>query len=530
MSVEKLIFEKGAPGRHTDVLPALDIPELPLDQLLPAAFQRATPAALPEVSEIEVVRHYTHLSQRNFGVDAGFYPLGSCTMKYNPKINEEVAAMPGFARIHPLASESMTQGAIQLLYELERAIAEITGMRRVTLQPAAGAHGEITGLMIIKAYHQSRGEGHRNIVLIPDGAHGTNPASATLADYQTVELKSDRRGGVDVAHLEEMLAKHDGKIAALMMTNPNTLGVFDERIVEIAQRVHAVGGQLYYDGANANAIMGITRPGDMGFDVVHLNLHKTMSTPHGGGGTGAGPIGVAAHLVPFLPGPLPAYDTDGEQGYYWEEVGPLSIGRVRANAGNFLVLARAYTYIRSNGPDGLRHVSESAILNANYLMRALQDDYDLPFDRTCMHEFVFSADRQKALGVSALDIAKRILDFGMYPPTIYFPLIVHEALMIEPTETARQGRRDEFIAVMRQIAREAREQPALLLEAPHVTVVGRLDQTLAARKPDLRWRAPGDVTSAAATTPLAPSAATPTRAEAISAGTRQQTKGTAKAR
>ncbi|HUY75885.1 MAG TPA: aminomethyl-transferring glycine dehydrogenase subunit GcvPB [Ktedonobacterales bacterium] len=487
MSVEKLIFEKGAPGRHTDVLPAMDVPELPLDALLPAEFQRAEPAALPEVSEIEVVRHYTHLSQRNFGVDVGFYPLGSCTMKYNPKINEEVAAMPGFARIHPLASESMTQGAIQVLYELEQAIAEITGMRRVTLQPAAGAHGEITGLMIIKAYHVSRGEDHRNIVLIPDGAHGTNPASATLADYQTVELKSDKRGGVDVGHLEEILAKYDGKIAALMMTNPNTLGVFDERIVEIARRVHAVGGQLYYDGANANAIMGVTRPGDMGFDVVHLNLHKTMSTPHGGGGPGAGPIGVANHLVPFLPGPLPAHNEDG---YYWEDVGPLSIGRVRANHGNFLVLARAYTYIRSNGPDGLRHVSESAILNANYLMRALQDDYDLPYDRTCMHEFVFSADRQKAQGVSALDIAKRLLDFGVHPPTIYFPLIVHEALMIEPTETETVETLDEFIAIMRQIAREAREQPELLLEAPHVTVVGRLDQTLAARKPDLRWRPP----------------------------------------
>src|SRR5579875_616583 len=485
MSVEKLIFEKGAPGRHSDVLPAMDVPEQPLDDLLPAEFQRATPAALPEVSEIEVVRHYTHLSQRNFGVDVGFYPLGSCTMKYNPKINEETASMPGFARIHPLASESMTQGAIQLLYELERYIAEITGMQRVTLQPAAGAHGEITGLMIIKAYHESRGDIHRDIVLIPDGAHGTNPASATLANYQTVELKSDKRGGVDVAHLKEMLAKYEGKIAALMMTNPNTLGVFDERIVEIAQLVHDAGGQLYYDGANANAIMGITRPGDMGFDVVHLNLHKTMSTPHGGGGPGAGPIGVAKHLVPFLPGPLPAH---GREGYYWQDAGPQSIGRVRANFGNFLVLVRAYTYIRSNGPDGLRHISESAVLNANYLMQALKSDYLLPYDRTCMHEFVLSADRQKALGVSALDIAKRILDFGMYPPTIYFPLIVHEALMIEPTETETLETLDEFIAVMRQIAREAREEPSLLLDAPHVTVVGRLDQTLAARKPDLCWR------------------------------------------
>jgi len=485
MSIEKLIFEKGAPGRHAPVLPENDAPQRPLDQLIPAGFLREEDAPLPEVSEIEVVRHYTRLSQRNFGVDVGFYPLGSCTMKYNPKVNEEVAALPGFARIHPLESESMTQGAIQLLYELERYIAEITGMRRVTLQPAAGAHGEITGLMIIKAYHEQRGQGERNIVLIPDGAHGTNPASATLANYQTVELKSDARGGVDVAHLKETLAQHEGKIAALMMTNPNTLGVFDENIVEIARLAHAAGAQLYYDGANANAIMGITRPGDMGFDVVHMNLHKTMSTPHGGGGPGAGPIGVAEHLVPFLPGPLPA---KGDEGYYWEDAGPLSIGRVRANAGNFLVLVRAYTYIRSNGPDGLRHVSESAVLNANYLMRALQDVYELPFERTCMHEFVFSADRQKRRGVSALDIAKRLLDFDMHPPTIYFPLIVHEALMIEPTETETKETLDEFIAAMRQIAREAEENPAIILEAPHATPVGRLDQTLAARSPDLRWR------------------------------------------
>ncbi len=484
MSVESLIFEKGAPGRAIPILPEMDVPERPLDQLIPASFLRQDPAPLPEVSEIEVVRHYTRLSQRNFGVDLGFYPLGSCTMKYNPKINEDMASLPGFARLHPLVDDSLAQGAIKLLYELEQYIAEIAGMARVTLQPAAGAHGEITGLMIIKAYHESRGDTQRNVVLIPDGAHGTNPASATLADYTTVELKSDARGGVDLAHLEATLAQHTGRIAALMMTNPNTLGLFDENIVEIAQRVHDAGGQLYYDGANANAIMGITRPGDMGFDVVHLNLHKTMSTPHGGGGPGAGPIGVAAHLVPFLPGPLPAKD---ESGYFWEDVGPQSIGRVRANNGNFLVLVRAYTYIRSNGPTGLRHVSDSAVLNANYMMRALEDDYDLPFNRACMHEFVLSADRQKKLGVSALDIAKRILDFDMHPPTVYFPLIVHEAMMIEPTETETRETLDSFIALMKQIAQEARENPAVILEAPHATVVGRLDQTLAARKPNLRW-------------------------------------------
>jgi glycine dehydrogenase subunit 2 len=484
MSTEKLIFEKGAPGRRAATLPALDVPARPLAELIPADLLRAEPAALPEVSEVEVVRHYTHLSQRNFGVDAGFYPLGSCTMKYNPKLNEDIAALPGFARLHPLEHESMAQGAIQLLYELEGYLAEIAGMRRVTLQPAAGAHGEITGLMIIKAYHESRGDGQRNVVLIPDGAHGTNPASATLADYVTVELRSDRRGGVDVDHLATVLAEHEGRVAALMMTNPNTLGVFDEQIVEIAHRVHEAGGQLYYDGANANAILGIARPGDMGFDVVHFNLHKTCSTPHGGGGPGAGPIGVAEHLVPFLPGPLPAH---GAEGYYWEDAGPRSIGRVRANCGNFLVLVRAYTYIRTNGPDGLRHVSESAVLNANYIMRQLQDVYELPFDRSCMHEFVFSGSRQKRHDIHALDIAKRLLDFGIHPPTIYFPLIVPEALMIEPTETETRETLDEFIAVMRQIAREAEEQPQLILEAPHATVVGRLDQTMAARKPDLRW-------------------------------------------
>ncbi len=484
MSVEPLIFEMGGPGRSIPILPELDVPERPLDQLIPASYLRAEPAPLPEVSEIEVVRHYTRLSQRNFGVDLGFYPLGSCTMKYNPKINEDMASLPGFARLHPLVDDSLAQGAIRLLYELEQYIAEVTGMARVTLQPAAGAHGEITGLMLIKAYHESRGDIERSIVLIPDGAHGTNPASATLADYTTVELKSDARGGVDLADLEATLARHEGRIAALMMTNPNTLGVFDENIVEIARRVHASGGLLYYDGANANAIMGITRPGDMGFDVVHINLHKTMSTPHGGGGPGAGPIGVAQRLVPFLPGPLPAKD---ESGYFWEDAGPQSIGRVRANNGNFLVLVRAYTYIRINGPDGLRHVSDSAVLNANYIMRALEDDYDLPFKRACMHEFVFSADRQKALGVSALDIAKRLLDFNMHSPTIYFPLIVHEAMMIEPTETETRETLDEFIAVMKQIAREARENPSVILEAPHYTPVGRLDQTLAARKPNLRW-------------------------------------------
>jgi glycine dehydrogenase subunit 2 len=359
-------------------------------------------------------------------------------------------------------------------------------MTRVTLQPSAGAHGELTGLMLIKAYHESNGQGHRNLVLIPDNAHGTNPASATLADYKAVEVKTDpKTGGIEIDHLKALLDSNAGNIAAIMMTNPNTLGLFDSKIIEIATLVHEVGGQLYYDGANANAVLGITRPGDMGFDVVHFNLHKTCSTPHGGGGPGAGPIGVKEHLVPFLPGPLPA---KGENGYYWEDAGPQSIGKVRANKGNFGVLVRAYTYIRTYGPDGLLHVAQSAILNANYLKHRLADDYEIAYPQICQHEFVATAERQKEeSGVTALDVAKRILDFGMYAPTIYFPLIVHEALMIEPTETETRETLDNFVGVMHQIAEEARTNPEIVKMAPHTTPVGRLDQALAARKPNLRW-------------------------------------------
>ena len=499
MSVEKLIFEKGAPGRRTATMAAMDVPTEPLESMIPAGMLRKEPAPLPEVSEIEVVRHYTHLSQRNFGVDTGFYPLGSCTMKYNPKINEDMAGLPGFARIHPLQPESSVQGAIQLIYELEQYLAEIVGMARVTLQPSAGAHGELTGLMLIKAYHQSQGQGHRNIVLIPDNAHGTNPASATLADYKSVEVKTDPgTGGIDVNDLRALLEANAANIAAIMMTNPNTLGLFDSKVVEIAQLVHEAGGQLYYDGANANAVLGITRPGDMGFDVVHFNLHKTFSTPHGGGGPGAGPIGVKEHLVPFLPDSLPAkgesLDKSGTY-YYWQDSGPQSIGKVRANMGNFGVLVRAYTYIRTYGPDGLLHVAQSAILNANYLKHELASDYNIAYPQTCQHEFVATAERQKEeSGVTALDVAKRLLDFGMMAPTIYFPLIVHEALMIEPTETETRETLDYFVSVMKQIAEESRTNPELIKTAPHTTVVGRLDQALAARKPNLRWRAGQEIT------------------------------------
>jgi glycine dehydrogenase subunit 2 len=488
MSVESLIFEKGAPGRRAASMPSMDVPTTSPEELLPAHLLRTEPAPLPEVSEIEVVRHYTHLSQRNFGIDTGFYPLGSCTMKYNPKLNEDMAALPGFAHIHPLQPASTVQGAIQLIYEIEQYLAEISGMARITLQPSAGAHGELTGLMVIKAYHQSRGESQRRLVLIPDNAHGTNPASSTLADYKVVEIKTDpQTGGIDMQHLHIVLQAQGQNVAAIMLTNPNTLGLFDSNIVEIGRLIHQVGGQLYYDGANANAVLGITRPGDMGFDVVHFNLHKTCSTPHGGGGPGAGPIGVKSHLVAFLPGPLPAKNAQGE--YYWQEAGPQSIGKVRANLGNFGTLVRAYTYIRHNGPDGLKHVSESAILNANYLKHELAPDYEIAYPQTCQHEFVATAERQKQeSGVTATDIAKRLLDFGMYAPTIYFPLIVHESMMIEPTETETRETLDNFAHIMRQIAEEARTNPELVKTAPHTTVIGRLDQTLAARKPNLRWK------------------------------------------
>lgn len=485
-SVESLIFEKGAPGRRAATMTAMDVPTEALESMVPANMLRKEPAPLPEVSEIEIVRHYTHLSQRNFGVDTGFYPLGSCTMKYNPKINEDMAVLPGFAHIHPLQPDNTVQGAIQLVYELEQYLSEISGMTRVTLQPSAGAHGELTGLMLIKAYHEHNEQGYRNIVLIPDNAHGTNPASATLADYRSVEVKSDpQTGGIDMEHLKALLDANAANIAAIMMTNPNTLGLFDSKIAEIATLVHETGGQLYYDGANANAVLGITRPGDMGFDVVHFNLHKTCSTPHGGGGPGAGPIGVKEHLVPFLPGPMPARN---QQGYYWEDVGALSIGKMRANKGNFGVLVRAYTYIRTYGPDGLLHVSQSAILNANYLKHELAPDYEIAYPQTCQHEFVATAERQKEEhDVTALDIAKRLLDFGMYAPTVYFPLIVHEAMMIEPTETETRETLDYFVTIMRQIAEEARTNPEVVKTAPHTTPVGRLDQALAARKPNLRW-------------------------------------------
>jgi len=477
----KLIFEKSVPGRVGYSLPELDVPEKDLEDLIPAEYLREKEPELPEITENEAVRHFTGLSTLNHGVDTGFYPLGSCTMKYNPKLNEDVAKLQGFTQVHPYQPDETVQGCLELMYRMDKFLSEITGMGRFTLQPAAGAHGELTGLMIIKAYHESNGQGHRKKMLIPDSAHGTNPASAALAGFDVVELPSDERGGVDLEALKKLVNE---ETAGLMLTNPNTLGLFDENIVEVARIVHDAGGLLYYDGANANAILGIARPGDMGFDVVHLNLHKTFSTPHGGGGPGSGPIGVREDLVPFLPKPVVEYD--GEK-YFLDYERPLSIGKVKSFYGNFNVIVKAYAYILTMGAEGLKKASETAVLNANYLMEKLKKFYQLPYDWICKHEFVLSAQNLKEKGVSAMDVAKRLIDFGFHPPTTYFPLIVKEALMIEPTETEGKETLDAFIEAMIQIAKEADEDPDSFKQAPHRTPVSRLDEAGAARKPKLRW-------------------------------------------
>ncbi|MGR6115514.1 aminomethyl-transferring glycine dehydrogenase subunit GcvPB [Aeribacillus composti] len=481
MKDQPLIFEISKSGRIGYSLPDLDVPEENIDQLIPSDYLRTEDAELPEVSELDIMRHYTALSKRNHGVDSGFYPLGSCTMKYNPKINENVARLTGFSYIHPLQDEATVQGALELMYDLSEHLKEITGMDAVTLQPSAGAHGEWTGLMMIRAYHEANGEKHRTQVIVPDSAHGTNPASATVAGFETVTVRSDQNGLVDLDDLKRVVGENT---AALMLTNPNTLGLFEEHIVEMAEIVHSVGGKLYYDGANLNAILGKARPGDMGFDVVHLNLHKTFTGPHGGGGPGSGPVGVKKELIPFLPKPVLVKD---ENGFRFDEDRPQSIGRVKSFYGNFGINVRAYTYIRSMGPDGLKAVSENAVLNANYMLKKLAPYYEMPYDRICKHEFVLSAKRQKKLGVRALDIAKRLLDFGYHPPTIYFPLNVEECMMIEPTETESKETLDAFIEAMIQIAKEAEEEPEIVQEAPHTTVVKRLDETLAARNPILKY-------------------------------------------
>ncbi len=478
---QSLIFEISKAGRKAYSLPECDVFAASAGEILDKSLLRTEAPELPEVSEPDAVRHFTQLSQRNHGVDSGFYPLGSCTMKYNPKVNEAVARFDGFAKVHPYQSEKTVQGAMQVMYELGDMLSEITGMDQFTLQPAAGAHGELTGLMIMKAYHKNRGN-QRNIIVVPDSAHGTNPASAAVAGFDVVEVKSNEKGLVD---LEALKAVMSDKVAGFMLTNPNTLGLFDENILEISKIVHEAGGLMYYDGANTNAIMGITRPGDMGFDVVHINLHKTFSTPHGGGGPGAGPVGVKKHLTEFLPVPVVVKKEDD---YSFDYDRPLSIGKVKSFYGNFGVCVRAYAYIRSLGSDGLRAVSENAVLNANYIANKLKDKYYLPVDRECMHECVFSGDWQKKNGVSTLDVAKRLLDFGYHPPTIYFPLIVSEAMMIEPTECETKETLDEFISVMRQISDEAENNPELVHSAPHTTIISRLDEAAAARKPILRYK------------------------------------------
>lgn len=479
---QPLIFELSKTGRVGYSLPEMDVPEVPVESLLPEGYVRQEAAELPELAELDIMRHYTALSKRNHGVDSGFYPLGSCTMKYNPKMNENVARFNGFAHIHPLQDESSVQGALELMYDLQQHLIEITGMDEVTLQPAAGAHGEWTGLMLIRAFHEASGDLNRTKVIIPDSAHGTNPASATVAGLEVVTVKSNDKGLVD---LEDLRRVAGFDTAALMLTNPNTLGLFEENIVEVAEIVHAAGGKVYYDGANLNAVLSKARPGDMGFDVVHLNLHKTFTGPHGGGGPGSGPVGVKADLIPFLPKPIIAKRGDE---YVLDYDRPQSIGRVKPYYGNFGINVRAYTYIRTMGPAGLKAVTEFAVLNANYMMRRLAEYYDLPFDQHCKHEFVLSGRRQKKLGVRTLDIAKRLLDFGYHPPTIYFPLNVEECIMIEPTETESKETLDAFIDAMIQIAREAEENPEIVQEAPHTTVVGRLDEALAARKPILRYQ------------------------------------------
>ncbi len=473
-----LIFERSKPGRRGYDLPKLDVPEL--DGLIPEQMLNKEPLKLPEIAEVDLVRHYTNLSKRNFGVDNGFYPLGSCTMKYNPKINEEMPAL--FNDLHPLLDQDMAQGAIDMMLDLDRALCEITGMDKFTLQPSAGAHGEYTGLMIIKAYHDMRQDYGRNVMIVPDAAHGTNPASAAMAGYKIREIKSAPDGSVD---LDALRAAVGNDTAGLMLTNPSTLGLFERNIKEIADIVHEAGGLLYYDGANLNAIMGIVRPGDMGFDCMHINLHKTFSTPHGGGGPGSGPVGVKKELIPYLPYPVVMGHCGGAATLDCDR--PLSIGKVKSLYGNFGVLVKAYAYILSLGGKGLKEASENAVLNANYVFNRLKGAYGVPHDRICMHECVIEPGELLEKGVHTTDIAKALIDRGYHPMTIYFPLIVHEAMMIEPTETESRETLDAFVDAMLDIARVAKKDPESLHKAPVTTPVGRPDEVAAARKPVVKY-------------------------------------------
>lgn len=449
--------------------------------LIDEKFLRKEDIGLPQMSELEVMRQYKSLSDKNFCVESGMYPLGSCTMKYNPKVNELMASLEGFSNLHPLQSDSDSQGALKLMYELQESLKVLTGMDYVTLQPAAGAHGEFTGMLIIKKYFEDKNE-KRTKVLVPDSAHGTNPASASMAGFEIVQVKSDDRGQVDIEDLKSIISEQGQDISAIMMTNPNTLGIFEERVLEISEIMHKNGSLLYYDGANLNAIMGYSNPAIMGFDVCHINLHKTFSTPHGGGGPGAGPVGVVEKLKDYLP--IPTVEFDGEN-YYRNYDLPKSIGKVRSFYGNFGVLVRAYTYILMMGKD-LKHVTEDAVLNANYLMSKLKDVYDIAYDERCMHEFVICGEKQKEQGSSTLHIAKRLMDYKIHPPTVYFPLIVHEAMMIEPTESESKARLDEFVEIMRNIADEVKSDLDTVNSAPHNTPVKKVDETLAARKPNLK--------------------------------------------
>jgi glycine dehydrogenase subunit 2 len=475
---EPLIFEISEAGKRAAELPALDVPEA--KDLLGGVPLRRELEDFPEVSETEITRHFTRLSQKNYCVDLGLYPLGSCTMKYNPKINERLSAHPALAGSHPLASDDLVQGSLEVLKRLEGLLGEIAGMDAFTLQPAAGAHGELTGMMLIRAALEARGNA-RKYVLIPDSAHGTNPSSAHICGYVVKEIKSNENGTIDLASLEQEMTE---EVAALMVTNPNTLGVFESDICRIAEIVHAKGGFVYMDGANMNALTGVVRPGDMGIDVLHINLHKTFSTPHGGGGPGSGPVGVKAELVPYLPVPI-IVEKGGRLALDFNR--PHSIGRVRAYFGNFSVIVRALCYILTLGPKGVREIAEFAVLNANYIRKSLEGDYDLKYKTASMHECVFSDKLQKEFGVTNLDISKRLIDYGVHPPTMSFPLIVHGALMIEPTETESRRDLDHFIEAMKAIAKEAKETPDVLHAAPHVTYVSRLDEVAAAKFPVLRW-------------------------------------------
>jgi glycine dehydrogenase subunit 2 len=472
---DPLIFEMSSPGRTAYTLPDLDVPLV----ALPEGYVRDD-LNLPEVSELEFVRHYTRLSQKNYAIDTVFYPLGSCTMKYNPKVNEKAASIEGLTQVHPLQPEATAQGSLELMYKLQEALKEIAGFAGVSLQPSAGAHGEFAGVLIMRAYHQSRGDTQRTKILIPDSAHGTNPASSAMSGFSVVEIPSDARGNVD---LEALKRECDETVVGLMLTNPNTLGLFEEHVLEVNETIHACGGLVYGDGANLNALLGIARPGDLGFDVMHFNLHKTFSTPHGGGGPGSGPVGVSQQLAPFLPGPIVAKEGD----HYKLVMPEQSIGRLKAYYGNYGMFIRAYTYIRMMGPDGLRAVAENAVLSANYLKTKVSPHFPIAMDRTCMHEFVAHGDVE-GTDVRALDVAKRLLDYGFHSPTNYFPLIVHDALMIEPTETESRETLDAFAEALACIKEEARTDPALLHGAPHTTPVTRLDEVTAARSPVLCYK------------------------------------------